>query len=62
MQASPGPVLAAGSVGEDAQIRLSAEAEAWGFTIGGAIFEGRLPGGDTVAGQVSAVLELARNA
>ncbi len=62
VQASAGPVIAAGSVVEDAQIWLLAEAGAWGFTIGGAIFEGRLPGGDTVAGQVSAVLELARNA
>ncbi len=43
VQASAGPVIAAGSVVEDAQIRLLAEAGAWGFTIGGAIFEGRLP-------------------
>lgn len=62
VRASAGPVIAAGSVVEAGQIRLLAEAGAWGFTIGGAIFEGRLPGGDTVASQVAAVLELSRNA
>jgi hypothetical protein len=62
VEASAGPVIAAGSVVEAGQIRLLAEAGAWGFTIGGAIFEGRLPGGDTVASQVAAVLELSRNA
>jgi hypothetical protein len=28
----------------------------WGFTIGGAIFDGRLPGGPGLAGQVREVL------
>ena len=36
-----------------------ARAGAWGFTIGGAIFEGRLPGGPDVAAQVRAVLAAA---
>lgn len=62
VDASAGPVIAAGSVVTDEQIRLLAAAGAWGFTIGGAIFERRLPGGDSVAGQVSAVLEIAGNA
>jgi hypothetical protein len=62
VQACSGPVIAAGSVVRADQIRLLAAAGAWGFTIGGAIFERRLPGGDTVAGQVAAVLELARGA
>jgi pyridoxal biosynthesis lyase PdxS len=58
--ATAGPVIAAGSVSTPAQISDLASAGAWGFTIGSAIFEGRLPGGPTVAGQVSAVLEAAR--
>lgn len=53
------PVLAAGSVRDDAQIRLLAEAGVWGFTIGGAVFEGQLPPADTsVPGQISHVLDL----
>jgi hypothetical protein len=55
-----GPVIVAGSIATPEQIADVGRAGAWGFTIGGAIFEGRLPGGDTVAGQVAAVLELAR--
>lgn len=57
--ASGGPVIAAGSVVEAAQITTLAAAGAWGFTIGGAIFEGRLPGGPDVAAQVRAVLDVA---
>jgi hypothetical protein len=57
--ASSGPVIAAGSVVDAAQIRTLAAAGAWGFTIGGAIFEGRLPGGPDVAAQVRAVLDIA---
>jgi len=52
-----GPVIVAGSVSTLEQIEGIRHAGAWGFTIGGAIFEGRLPGGDGVAGQVAAVLE-----
>src|SRR6202012_5656981 len=44
VEAASGPVIVAGSiVGED-QIRAVDEAGAWGFTIGGAIFEERLAG------------------
>jgi hypothetical protein len=57
-----GPVIVAGSIASPEQIADVGSVGAWGFTIGGAIFEGRLPGGDTVAGQVAAVLELARAA
>jgi hypothetical protein len=57
--ASSGPVIAAGSVVDAAQITTLAAAGAWGFTIGSAIFEGRLPGGPDVAAQVRAVLALA---
>jgi hypothetical protein len=57
--AATGPVIAAGSVIGAHQIRTLAEAGAWGFTIGGGIFEGRLPGAPDVDGQVRAVLEIA---
>jgi hypothetical protein len=57
--ASSGPVIAAGSVVDATQISTLAAAGAWGFTIGGAIFEGRLPGGPDVAAQVRAVLAVA---
>jgi hypothetical protein len=57
--AAAGPVIAAGSVASTAQITALDQAGAWGFTIGGAIFEGRLPGGPSVAGQVAGVLEAA---
>jgi hypothetical protein len=56
VQSAAGPVIAAGSVASTEQIRVLAAAGAWGFTIGGAIFEGRLPGGPSVPGQVQAVL------
>lgn len=55
--AASGPVIVAGSVSSLSQIRAIDEVGAWGFTIGGAIFEGRLPGGPSVAAQVRAVLE-----
>ncbi len=54
--ASAGPVIAAGSVVEDSQIATLAAAGAWGFTIGGAIFEGRLPSGPDISAQVCHVL------
>ena len=57
--ASAGPEIAAGSVVDDAQVTTLAAAGAWGFTIGGAIFEGRLPGGPDVAAQVRHVLGVA---
>ncbi len=55
--ASEGPVIAAGSVVGLEQVELLARAGAWGFTIGSAIFENRLPGAPGVSGQVEAVLE-----
>ena len=55
--ASEGPVIAAGSVVDFDQIEMLARAGAWGFTIGSAIFEGKLPGGPDLAGQVRAVLD-----
>jgi hypothetical protein len=59
VDAIDGPVIAAGSVASVEQIAALEAAGAWGFTIGGAIFEQRLPGGPTVAGQVAAVLAAA---
>jgi hypothetical protein len=61
VDASAGPVIAAGSVASVAQIQALEGAGAWGFTIGGAIFEGRLPGGPSVAGQVREVLRAAES-
>lgn len=59
VDAVDGPVIAAGSVATLEQISDLEAAGASGFTIGGAIFERRLPGGPTVAGQVEAVLSAA---
>ena len=60
--ASAGPVIAAGSVASVAQIKTLDEAGAWGFTIGGAIFEGRLPGGPSISGQIKQVMTAAGTA
>src|SRR5712692_8771425 len=57
--ASAGPVIAAGSVASVEQIAALDGAGAWGFTIGGAIFEGKLPGGPSIAGQIRHVLAAA---
>ena len=59
VEAASGPVIAAGSVASVDQIRTLDAAGAWGFTIGGAIFEGRLPGGPSLPGQVTEVLSAA---
>ena len=60
VDAVDGPVIVAGSIATLDQIAAVSQAGAWGFTIGGAIFEGRLPGGPTVAGQVAAVLDASK--
>jgi hypothetical protein len=59
VDAASGPVIAAGSVASVAQIQALDRAGAWGFTIGGAIFEGLLPGGPSVSGQIREVLRAA---
>lgn len=59
---SSGPVIAAGSVDSPERIRTLARLGVWGYTIGGAIFEGRLPGGPSVAGQVREVLRITAEA
>jgi hypothetical protein len=58
--AGDAPAIAAGSVGTlEPRVDLDA-AGTWGFMIGGATFEQRLPAGPTVAGRIAAVLEAAR--
>jgi hypothetical protein len=59
VDAAAGPVIAAGSVEAEAQIQLLARSGAWAFTIGGAIFEGLLPGGPAFDSQVRSVLQAA---
>jgi hypothetical protein len=59
VEAASGPVIVAGSIASLQQIRDVAAAGAWGFTIGGAIFEGLLPGGPDLADQIKAVLSAA---
>jgi hypothetical protein len=62
VKASHGPVVAAGSVVSEDQIRGLAKAGAWGFTIGGAIFDGLLPGEKDVVSQVRTALAFADGA
>jgi hypothetical protein len=62
VEASHGPVIAAGSVVSEAQIRGLAKAGAWGFTIGGAIFDHLLPGDKDVVSQVRTALAFAQSA
>jgi 2-keto-3-deoxy-6-phosphogluconate aldolase len=59
VEASSGPVVAAGSVVRDEQITLLASAGAWGFTIGSAIFDGLFAGAPDVAAQTRHVLAVA---
>lgn len=58
VRASSGPVIVAGSIDSEQRIRAAAQAGAWGYTIGGAIFEGRLPGGPSVPAQVEWALSV----
>ena len=58
VEAASGPVIVAGSIVGAEQIEAVADAGAWGFTIGGAIFEERLPGAPSVREQVARVLAI----
>jgi hypothetical protein len=58
VDACPGPVIVAGSIVTEKQIRTQHDAGAWGFTIGSAIFEHQIPGGPTIADQVRWVLDV----
>lgn len=53
---SSGPVIAAGSVDSLERISALARIGVWGFTIGGAIFDGRFAGAPSVPAQVESVL------
>lgn len=57
-----GPVIAAGSITTREQIEGLAAAGAWGFTIGGAVFDGLLSGDDDVVAQVDTALRFAAGA
>ena len=60
--ACAGPVVVAGSIETDEQIRAVTRLHAWGFTIGGAIFEGLLPAGPSARAQVEWALAAADRA
>ncbi len=60
--AASGPVIAAGSVDSVERIETLARLGVWGFTIGGAIFEGRLPGGPGLRDQLTTALAAAGDA
>ena len=62
VEASAGPVIAAGSVDGAERINALARAGAWAFTIGGAIFDGKLPAGPSIREQVDRALDLTRAA
>ena len=55
--ASSCPVVVAGSIDSAERIRGVAEAGAWAFTIGGAIFDGALPGGPDLRSQIDWTLQ-----
>lgn len=55
--ASRGPVVVAGSIDSAERIRGVAEAGAWAFTIGGAIFDGVLPGAPDLGAQIEWALQ-----
>ncbi|HEY4632472.1 MAG TPA: hypothetical protein VIH00_01030 [Candidatus Limnocylindrales bacterium] len=58
VDAASGPVIAAGSVDSAERIQALTDAGAWAFTIGGAIFDGKLPAGPSVREQVECALAL----
>ncbi|MEK6721443.1 MAG: hypothetical protein AABZ33_12350 [Chloroflexota bacterium] len=62
VDASAGPVIAAGSVDSARRIDALATAGAWAFTIGAAIFDGKLPAGPSVREQLDCALALTRAA
>ena len=62
VNASSGPVIAAGSVDSAERINALAAAGAWAYTIGGAIFDGRLPAGPSVRDQVECAIAMTRAA
>lgn len=57
--ASTGPVVVAGSIDGAERIRAVAGTGAWAFTIGGAIFDGLLPGAPDIGAQIEWTLATA---
>jgi uncharacterized protein related to proFAR isomerase len=62
VEASRGPVVVAGSIDSAERIGAVTALGAWGFTIGGAVFEGVLPAGPSVREQVDWTLACAGEA
>jgi hypothetical protein len=58
--ATPKPIIAAGSVDSVERIRELGRLGVWGFTVGGAVFEGRFPGASTARAQIATILEAAQ--
>jgi hypothetical protein len=56
---SRGPVIAAGSVDSFERIAVLNRIGVWGFTIGGAIFDGKFAGAPSLPAQIDAVLAAA---
>lgn len=53
------PVVAAGSVDSIERIRTLSDLGVWGFTIGAAAFDGKLPGDPSLRGQIETALAAA---
>jgi hypothetical protein len=62
VKASAGPVVVAGSIDSAERIAAVTRLGAWGFTIGGAIFERVLPAGPSLSEQVEWTLRTAEEA
>ena len=62
VKASAGPVVVAGSIDSADRIATVTRLGAWGFTIGGAVFEFALPAPRTLRAQVDWALETAARA
>ena len=59
VRSAAGPVVVAGSIDSEERIAAVTRAGAWGFTIGGAVFDLALPAERTVRAQVEWALEAA---
>lgn len=62
VKASAGPIVVAGSITSAGQIDIVTRAGAWGFTIGGAVFDGVLVPGGSVRDQIVWTLQTAHKA
>jgi CheY-like chemotaxis protein len=62
VRATTKPVVVAGSVRTESQIKTLTSLGAWGFTIGGAVFDGALPAVSNTVAQVEWALAAARDA